>query len=233
MTVSGSVRFLLLAPDGLGRFNNTMSQRTPFLLFVSFLALATLADARPRFGQDKHSGIYGSASGGAVFIQDTTYQIFGVGTAEVSFDVGSLASVQVGYDWGNILAEVDFSYAQANVDSIGGASPSPFDFEVEAFSYLVNVLYEFEYKPFHFQLGGGVGGRTARITGTVFGLSANGDYVSAFAYQAIARAQYRITENFSAQLGYRYSSSTDFDTSFDELKAPQIHVIEAGISYQF
>lgn len=144
----------------------------------------------------------------------------------------------------NLRGEVEFSYIQADVDTIFGGIPVPDDVTVTSTGYnlLANLWYDFSndsgFTPY---IGGGVGfGKTVVSSDDVSGeITASG-----LLYQLGAGVKVDVADNIALDVGYRYRVLSDAETDFDFGGPPPPadvdvttdavnHIVQAGVTFGF
>jgi len=156
-------------------------------------------------------------------------------TAEFSFDTGWLAEGAVGYlDKNGLRGEITLSYRKNDADEVEFlGSTFDADFELETYSGMANLLYEFDYNrvfgegrgpsAFRPYFGGGFGAAL---------LDDGSDSDTVFAYQAIGGLAYHLTANWAVTASYVYFATTD--PEFDGVEADyESHNVMAGIRFSF
>jgi opacity protein-like surface antigen len=132
-------------------------------------------------------------------------------------DFGFLLGVQIGKDFGDVRAEVEYAYISfdASTSNSGSLSASIHNF----FSRLILEKELGERFDLRAGLGMGIG---------IVGLEDSADYNGAgFAYDFVLGAGYRLADNISLQLDYRYYLTAAND-DYDHLKG-HIWLLSAGI----
>lgn len=193
------------------------------------------------------SGIYTGLMGGYNILQDGDTS-GGTINGSANYDGGFGVLGAVGYDygrfnWGNLRTEIELGYRRNGADSVSGSASGvgtgSASGDASAISLMLNGLWDmpvnFPVRPY---IGAGIGG--ARVdfdniktsTGTFL---KDSDYQ--FAYQGIAGLGWEITNNWRANLDYRYfatldpgvkhGSGTGVDTEY------QNHTIMLGFAYKF
>ncbi|MBL8594249.1 MAG: porin family protein [Devosia sp.] len=182
-------------------------------------------------------------AGGSWASGDTTIDIApGVGfVIETDLDAGFIIGGAIGTTLQpNLRGEVEFSYIQADVDSIFG-SPVPDDVSLTStgFNLLGNLWYDFSndsgFTPY---VGAGVGYGTVEVSGDLPGeVTASG-----LLYQLGAGVKVDVADNIALDLGYRYRVLSDADTTTD-IGAPPPgvdittdavnHIVQAGVTFGF
>lgn len=182
-------------------------------------------------------------AGGSFASGDTTATDGGIGlTIESELDPGFIIGGAIGTTvYENLRGEIEFSYIQADVDSIGG-SPVPDDVEATStgFNVLGNLWYDFAndsgFTPY---IGAGLGYGTTEFTAD----GGPGDITaSGFLYQLGAGVKVDVADNIALDVGYRYRVLWDADTDIDGLMVPPDadiktdatnHIVQAGVTFSF
>lgn len=191
------------------------------------------------------NGFYATFFAGGSFASgDTTVELApGVGfTVETDLDGGFILGGAIGTTLHqNLRGEVEFSYIQADVDSVGG-NPVPDDVSLTSTGYnlLANLWYDFSndsgFTPY---IGGGVGfGKTVVSSDDQPGeITASG-----LLYQLGAGVKVDVADNIALDVGYRYRVLSDADTESDGLMIPPgvsvttdavNHIVQAGVTFGF
>ena len=174
------------------------------------LILAVLAALAPLTTHAADEGFYLGAGLGANWTRDT--DITGVGTnLKAEFDTGWMGALSLGWAYGNgARAELEFGYRRNDLESIAGAAASSGD--ASSWRGMVNAYYDFKTEtqitPY---LGVGIGAARVNLKAAPFGATRLDDSDSAFAYQGIAGAGYRIDERLQVFADYRYFATTSLD----------------------
>ncbi|MDK9723217.1 MAG: OmpA family protein [Rhodospirillales bacterium] len=192
------------------------------------------------------SGFYTGLMGGYTILQDADVTGGGV-NANVDFDNGFGVLGAVGYDygrfsWGNLRTEIELGYRRNGADSISGSNTTVgvggLSGDVSALSGMINGLWDmpvnFPVRPY---LGAGIGvarinvDNVSRATGFV------DDSDVQFAYQGIAGLGWEITNNWRANLDYRYFATLDpslkTGTGVGVDGEYRSHALMLGFAYKF
>lgn len=140
----------------------------------------------------------------------------------------------------NLRGEIEFSYIQADVESIFGV-PLPPDVSVTSTGYnlLANLWYDFSndsgFTPY---VGAGVGYGHTEVSGDGPGnITASG-----LLYQLGAGVKVDVAQNIALDLGYRYRVLSNADTTTDIFAPPAgvsvttdavNHIVQAGVTFGF
>lgn len=205
---------------------------TSSFLFTGATLSADLPDtdptpeAPPTIVSDGVGNFYIAGRGGISRLDDTAFNVGGLGIASVSndYDTGYLGIFALGYKYGdNFRAELEYSYSNFDIDThtafdgAGGVTPftSGQSFgDATGQTIMVSGYYDFalgRFKPF---LGAGIGyGRVEAdgygvtpLVGALPGGVALDDSDSGFAYQATAGLAFEVLDGVTAEVGYRYQS---------------------------
>ena len=148
-------------------------------------------------GKAADQGLYLNLGAGVNIINDVDED---AGSASAAFDTGFRLSVGGGYHFTPMIsAEIESGYLFNEVEDAGDTALSQVPF-------LVNAVFRFEnstsFVPF---IGAGVGGVATFLTIDDFiSGSEDDDSDVVFAWQAQAGVHYRINENMSAGITYKY-----------------------------
>ncbi|MGH7093820.1 MAG: outer membrane protein [Stellaceae bacterium] len=122
---------------------------------------------------------------------------------------GFAAGVRLGYQFGGLRIEEEFRHATNDLDRIG---LHPAEGARDAEMFMTNVLYDFDLGwPVSPHIGAGIGAVELHDGGhvPVLGITSfdnSSDWV--FGYQAIAGISYKLAAGLTADLDYRYLSTT-------------------------
>lgn len=186
---------------------------------------------------------YATFFAGGSFATGDTSVTDGIGlTVETELDPGFIIGGAIGTTvYENLRGEVEFSYIQADVDTVAGvAIPDDIDATSTGFNVLANLWYDFEndtgFTPY---LGAGLGYGTVEVStdGLPGDINASG-----FLYQLGAGIKMDVADNIALDLGYRYRVMMDADTEVDGIVVPADvdvttdatnHIVQAGVSFSF
>lgn len=186
---------------------------------------------------------YATFFAGGSFATGDTSVTDGIGlTVETELDPGFIIGGAIGTTvYENLRGEVEFSYIQADVDTVAGvAIPDDIDATSTGFNVLANLWYDFEndtgFTPY---LGAGLGYGTVEVStdGLPGDINASG-----FLYQLGAGIKMDVADNIALDLGYRYRVMMDADTEVDGIVVPAgvdvttdatNHIVQAGVSFSF
>lgn len=189
------------------------------------------------------ASFYATFFAGGAFATGDTSVTDGIGlTVETELDPGFIIGGAIGTTvYENLRGEVEFSYIQADVDTVAGvAIPDDIDATGTGFNVLANLWYDFEndtgFTPY---LGAGLGYGTVEVStdGLPGDINASG-----FLYQLGAGIKMDVADNIALDLGYRYRVMMDADTEVDGIVVPADvdvttdatnHIVQAGVSFSF
>ncbi len=195
-----------------------------FLFFILAILLASPAYAGGR-------GNYGPYVGASISGQQLMETEVNSSNQEVTFDLGYGGSAFAGYHWPvGFRLEAEGSYFKNDIDKVkSGSGSSSADGSVDMKALMVNALWEFENETKWFSylgLGGGYGWSKGKT-------STSSASASVPLFQPILGAGYRITENISMALDYKFMmglKKLDYDGVKGEYKA---HRLGLGVRYAF
>jgi opacity protein-like surface antigen len=177
------------------------------------------------------------------------------GELDAAFELGWSANGALGYQFGGIRAEAEFSYLSVNQNKIGETELKAEDYDalpqLTAMSFMANGWYELDTgTPFSPFIGIGLGAANVTFTRET-DKDAEDDFEPmefsgwGFAYQAGAGLGVEVADGFSIRLGYRLFGTLETTltheteigsdtTQFDTVAFPMMaHRIELGIGYVF
>ena len=172
-------------------------------------AVAALSAGLPLAAQAGDEGWYLGIGAGANWLEDSDIgNPFGTGDTDIEFEIGWLAVLRGGYDYGNgWRTEIEVGYRDNDIDNTN--PPNAFignNGDSNIFDAMVNVLYAFDtgtmIKPY---LGAGVGVAHVEFD------SNQSDEDTVFAFQGIAGLEYWVDDNVSLFGEYRYFGTDDPD----------------------
>lgn len=159
--------------------------------------------------QKNNGSFYGSLFGGVAFFQDGRVDVKNnpSGASDFEFDTGSSIGLRVGYDFGALRVEGEFSHSQADISTLdtnpGSVSVNS---QYSNNGLMVNALWDFDFKPFVLSAGFGVGAGMVK-----YDQMANGGFIAVaesedtvFSGQLILSATYSLNENTALGINYRY-----------------------------
>ncbi|MBO0737432.1 MAG: OmpA family protein [Alphaproteobacteria bacterium] len=183
-----------------------MSTRIGLTIGLFLCLAATL------FGSDARAQIYIGAEGGFTSLPDQTDTVPGVTSATAHFDNGFNAGVRLGYEWGPLRFEEEYSYRRNGASSLSapGFTLNADGGNRHTDAIMTNVLYDFTLGwPITPHFGFGVGaadvfdGLKAPGIGQLFNNS-----TWQFGYQGIAGIRYNLDPTLTLDLDYRYMATT-------------------------
>lgn len=215
-------------------------------------AAAGVLAAPAAMAQDTYQGLYGAigagyntADGGDEnYISGDKFGGFAnTGTAEYNYDNGVAIYSALGYAYGTGLrTELEFSYRTHDYDTLKGFTAGGLSGDMDVKALLANVIYDIPMSVSRLQpyVGVGVGAAVTQIqftgSGPAGALSVNqGD--TGWAAQGIAGVGYKLTDNLTFDLSYRYFITQDakieigtkggFEADYDA------HTFLAGLRWNF
>lgn len=202
-------------------------------ILVATVAL-TLA-ASPALAENWYvSGNIGMASASNSDLTDST--VPGI-TIDIEYDSGLTLGAAIGYDYGTIRAEGELAYQKNDFDkaSLWGVDV-PLSGDATATSLLLNGYFDIENdSPVTPYITAGLGLAKIEVNNLNVpgsGLPGTSDDDTVFAYQIGAGLGYAINNRLTADVRYRYLTSSDpeFGTSEAEFAS---HNVTAGLRYSF
>ena len=209
--------------------------------YVLLGSAAALTLALPLTARAETPGFYIGGAAGSDFAIDGKASS-GPGSDTVRYSTGPTGLLNLGYDFGNIRAEVEGSYAHNDVSSTVGAPLWGAGGNIRTWGVLFNGFYDIKTgTPWTPYIGGGIGVgfvhaslSGTRPPGTAVGLYNGSD--TAFAYQAIGGVSYALTPQLSLTADYRYFATTDATFTSNGTKwnvENANHIITAGVRWSF
>lgn len=217
---------------------------------AAYVVLLILLIANPVAAQTP--GFYVGVIGGANLLTDSEISIAGGIDVDNDYDPGYAVGGVVGYNLGDVWeigglrGEFELMYRHNEIEdhrvaALGGSQPGSVG-EVASLSYMVNVYHDFaprqRFRPY---IGFGIGGASNEFQD--FGIQAVpqvlDDEDSGFAWQVIAGAGYRFSDNIFLTGDYRYFSteaevvSTPATGSVSSSPDVDSHSVLFGLRYQF
>jgi opacity protein-like surface antigen len=188
----------------------------------------------------------------------TEQKLTSVDDYDAAFELGWSVDGALGYQFGGIRAEAEFSYLSVNQNKIGETELKAEDYDalpqLTAMSFMANGWYELDTgTPFSPFIGFGLGAVNVSFS-AVTPKNAPDEFEPTestgwgFAYQAGAGLGVEVADGFSIRLGYRLfgtlettlTSETEsadnpiYDTAIGTVAFPMMaHRIELGIGYVF
>ena len=170
------------------------------------------------------SNLYADVNFGGAYQQNSTVEttVFSgtppatTSSQKTSFNLGVRGDVALGYNFNRSWA------AEFNTglvwNSSGNSQPYPANVTIDTYTVpiLLNAVYRIPFKgPWSSYVGIGGGGAVSILSYSASGYNL-GNYNFAFAYQAKAGLEYRLTENASLDLAYEFLGTTDPSWSFSQ-----------------
>lgn len=199
------------------------------ILVFSIPSLSAAASGRP--------GPYFFGFLGISNFKDTTassydYQYGSSFSEKIKLNPGIYAGAAGGYDFGFVRIEGEFSFRNAEIDTITSQTDSYFihnvDGNVGAYSSMINVFFDLRnssrFTPY---LGGGIGAATLYLSDTYGYVTKNNSthyqplYLESddtvFAYQLGGGVNIALNNRFSLDVGYRYFKTDEahLDSYYD------------------
>lgn len=196
-----------------------------------------------------NGAFYASLSGGAAFMKDGRVDVANnpSGAANFDYDTGFSMGLRAGYDFGSLRVEGELSHTQADITSLDTTTgPVGVNSKYSDLGFMVNALWDFDFKPFVVSVGVGIG-----ATSVEYDQMANGGFIAVadsketvFTSQLILSASYQINPATSLALSYRYQMQSDLsdrgyvdtgvggpsDIDFD---GADIGIVELALIYRF
>lgn len=166
-------------------------------------------------------GAYIGASGGVVFVHDSDV----AGAGELSYDAGGTLKLSAGMKMNQVRGEFEFGYQESDLDEFEGVGV---DGDLSVASYMLNGYYDFMpmagFTPF---LGAGIGFLTGEFDAA--GLEEDD---TAFGYQLMAGASWKMTPNVNFDVSYRFQSAPNDFEDGGEIEYNSSSLL-AGFRYSF
>jgi opacity protein-like surface antigen len=136
------------------------------------------------------------------------------GSADFDFDTGTAFALRVGHDFGTFRFEGEFSHTQADISSLDTSTGSvSVGSQFTGYGFMANALWDFDYKPFVFSAGFGLGASSIKIDemgdSEFIAVAESEDTV--FSGQLILGVSYQLNEKTSVGMNYRYLMVSDLD----------------------
>jgi opacity protein-like surface antigen len=192
---------------------------------------------------------YIAVRGGAVFTQDTDFEVLGL-NVENQYDEpgyfisGAVGASMAGLGLDGFRGELEVGYFQSDIDAHDVEALGLFEGddafgETSGIYGLVNVFYDFKgfgsVTPF---LGAGIGAASVEFDGhgvTPVGVVMDDDDVG-FAYQLSAGANIALSKEIDLELGYRFLGVTGLELEAVDGTASDIdvenHVVYGGLRFK-
>lgn len=199
------------------------------------------------------NGVYLSGTVGSVWGYDIRANEVGGGGLEAEFnlDDSEAFTIAIGKYLGRARAEFEFGFRQADVRNINPAFGSTTTGDLEYFTYMGNLFYDFPtaINGFDIYVGGGAGLAVYEgdfrftppltVINTGFGNDATtgkfDNSLSTFAYQFMAGASLNVTQDLTLFGGYRFRGYTEVsdDGSLLVFREHDVHALEVGLRIDF
>ncbi|MBL8702561.1 MAG: OmpA family protein [Alphaproteobacteria bacterium] len=215
----------------------------------SALLAATLLTAvsGPAFAQGyQHpKGFYVGAALGGNFLTDSDLTNSGSSiNNQAEYKIGPAGALSLGWAFGNGLrTEIEGAIRHNNVDKVSGTGASGGDGDMQAYSLMLNLLYDINTgTPFTPYIGAGIGWAylNANDIKTLNGTRTVDDSDNRFAYQGMIGVAYSLSPQWKLSLDYRYFAT--LDPSFDAKNTTNTvkvdsdynsHAVMLGLRYHF
>lgn len=168
-------------------------------------------DAKPWY---RNGSFYASLSGGVAVFGDGSVDVDNnpSGAADFDFDTGSSVALRLGADFGSLRLEGEYGYTRADISSLatntGGVDV---DSRFTGSGFMANAIWDYDYKPFVFSAGLGVG-----LNRIKFDQMENSGFVAAaecedtvFSGQLILGVSYNLNERTLVGMSYRHTMVSD------------------------
>ena len=178
---------------------------------ITAASIASLATALPASADQRTPALYMGLGAGANFRPDADIDGPGVNT-EADFDSGLAGAITLGFRRADgFRSEFEFAGRNNDVDGLKGMAGASGD--VDALTFMGNILYDFQgisgFKPY---VGGGIGLARVRVDGVrPIGGGRINDSDTVFAYQGIAGLSYAINDALELFGDYRYLRTSELD----------------------
>lgn len=217
-----------------------MHIRTALLTTTLLTAVSSVALAQ---GYQHPKGFYVGAALGANFLTDSDLTGNGINNG-AEFKVGPAGLLSLGYGFGNGLrSEIEGGYRNNGVDRITGPGAVGGDGRFNAYSLMLNLLYDINtgtaFTPY---VGGGIGWAIVDPSGVknLNGSRSVNDSDNRFAYQGIVGVAYSLTEQWKLSLDYRYFATLDPEFTASNTSGGRkvdsdynTHSVMLGLRYHF
>ena len=217
-----------------------MHIRTTLLTATMLTAVSSVALAQ---GYQHPKGFYVGAALGANFLTDSDLSGKGInGSAE--FNIGPVGLLSAGYGFGNGLrSEIELGGRTNGVDKLNGNAVTQSDGRVNAYSAMLNLLYDINtgtaFTPY---IGGGIGWAFLDVNDAkrINGFSVD-DSDNRFAYQGIVGVAYSLSPQWKLSLDYRYFATLDPEFTAKNSAGTSVkvdsdyntHSVMLGLRYHF
>lgn len=164
----------------------------------------------------QNGSFYASLSGGVAVFGDGNVDVANnpSGAADFDIDAGTAFALRAGHDFGSLRLEGEFSYTQADISALNTNTGSvSVGSEFTGYGFMANALWDFDYKPFVFSVGFGLGASSIKIdemsNSGFIAVAESEDTV--FSGQLILGVNYQLNERTLVGMNYRYLMISDFD----------------------
>jgi len=191
-----------------------------FLLFTS-VSTAPAAQAGPFY-----VGVFGG------YVMPNDLKIEDGGSEDVGLKNSWTIGAKVGYIFPQVkwlATELEYFYlGKQDVDQAG------INGDGSAHNVMANLLVRYPEGMIHPYAGIGIGWSWAKFSGNQLGIGSVDESGNGFAWQILAGLNFEITQNWSADLAYRYFRAKYTDVSSDNLDVTSTnHMVLLGINYHF
>lgn len=176
--------------------------KTTRILLVSVLVIAFSTSLA--FAQYNYFGV----QAGLVSLEDSSISVSGVGSADLSTDLGFSAGIKLGRKINYFRFEGEFDYKTNDLDDFEGV---PSDGDLTSLSVMINGFYDINTNtmitPY---IGVGVGFSQVSLDWSVPGfgqIADDDDFV--FAYQFAVGVAFSASPNTTIDIGYKYFATED------------------------
>lgn len=206
------------------------------LAVVAAIALAGSVSSVALAGSDgTDTGFYVGGGLSAVQLGDVDFSNGRNGTERTAeFDVGAGVNLRGGYDFGLIRADLELGYANADVDSVSGATDG--SGEVNLYTAMVRGTADFDlsggFSPY-VSLGAGAMAAEGDIafTGSNGLLQTKEFYGIAPAASVGVGLGYALNDSVDAVAGYQLNAAYTDDTNEDQFMLA--HAVRIGLNFSF
>ena len=209
------------------------------LITVTFIFCSNVHATHRTWNRSKvtqGTGFYLGVTGGLNILNDSSLDQGAPVTLDIEYSSGLAFSGGLGYDFGMVRLDAEFTYRDNDIDLIG----LPAEGSTSTLSYMLNGYFDIPttmaIKPY---LGGGIGFATVSINdANVPGVTpVADDSASVLAYQFSAGIGYDVSHSVTLSLGYRFFATEDPEMN-DAFGAPfttqnQSHEFNIGIRFLF
>lgn len=194
------------------------------------------------------SGFYLGLTGGLAFMQDTFFEVNGVGKFQNEYDLGYAAQAQIGYEFDDLLSpgvdlrlDLEAGYLAADIDvhELGRVNQPGSTGDTSMFTLMTNAYADFNLDDkVDFFVGGGLGVGFVDFDGHgAAGVPRMNDTATAFVFHLDAGLSYDVTEMIVLEGRYRFTDAVDVNlTSVNGTKSSTFvpaHQVLAGLRLKF